>query len=190
MTRIGSPVAPVLWMDQDPKRLARDFDDIQAFAPSLVFQAPREEPQTHGAWAGPIPRWPFARPQPEGLDYLLGDQDFEIAMVYPSVYPMTPPLFYPLSLTPEPEEHSQSRWHVAPDGFLCLLQSTGGWLPEASPIELIAKAAGWRIEYALMKTGALSEMTTNGIVSDPQLDGLISTTGLRVRDDRGSDGSE
>lgn len=175
MTAAGGP-SPVLWMDQDPGRLERDRHEITSFAPNLVFVPPDATGQTHGIWVGPIPRWPFDRDEPDGLELLVGPDAFEITLVYPSAYPMTPPLVFPESVTPEPIEHSQAVWHVAPSGMLCLLQSTGGWLPEASVTELLQKAAGWRIEYALMKAGAIDQMTTNGIVSDNSLDALIAVT--------------
>jgi len=171
---------PILWLDTDPERLERDRAEIAEFAPEMSFIDPQSHPQTHGEWNGPIPVWPFERDEPPGLIHLLGDSAFEVSMIYPSAYPMTPPRFFPRNVVPEPEEHSQSKWHVSPDGFLCLLQSTGGWTPEASPTELIAKAAGWRIEYALMKAGARDSMTTNGIVSDPCLDQLIAETAVRL----------
>lgn len=167
------PNAPVLWMDQDPARLERDAREVTDFAPGMNFLPPSDEPQTHGGWHGPIPAWPFARAMPDGVNALIGEP-FEVAVAYPSAYPMTPPLVFPLNVTPEPIEHSQTVWHVSPSGMLCLLQSTGAWLPEASITELLLKAAGWRIEYALMKAGAVEQMSTNGIVSDDSLDRKIS----------------
>jgi len=164
----------MLWMDQDPKRLARDKAELAAFAPLLRYVEPTSDPQTHGLWLGQIPRWPFERLQPLGLEVLLGGSEFELIMIYPSAYPMTPPTFFPSNVTPEPVEQSQAIWHVAPGGSLCLLQSTGGWPPEASVTELVQKAAGWRVEYALMKAGVIEQMTTNGIVSDPVLDYLVT----------------
>lgn len=167
-------------MDQDPARLERDRLELIEFAPEMTFESPRSNPQTHGRWLGPIPKWPFDREPPEGLEVLIGSGDFEVELVYPSAYPMTPPLVFPRSVSPEPIEHSQAIWHVAPSGMLCLLQSTGGWLPEASVTELLQKAAGWRIEYALMKAGAIDRMATNGIVSDPVLDGTISRVAREI----------
>ncbi|GAA3438278.1 hypothetical protein GCM10018954_078940 [Kutzneria kofuensis] len=43
-----------------------------------------------------------------------------------------------------------------------------------SVVELLLKAAGWRIEYALMTCGAIESMSLNGIVADPHLDELIT----------------
>ncbi len=168
------PPGQILWMDQDPDRLERDRIEIGVFAPGMTFEAPGSGQQVHGRWTGPIPKWPFERARPDHLDSLIGPDDFEVSLAYPSAYPMTPPLVFPISVRPEPLEHSQAMWHVAPSGMLCLLQSTGGWLPEASVTELLEKAAGWRIEYALMKLGAIDRMTTNGIVSDPVLDATIA----------------
>lgn len=172
---IESGRLPLLWSDEDPKRLERDRQEIGAFAPLMQISEPGADLEfLHGRWAGEIPRWPFDRDEPAGLDRLLGDSQFEVRMDYPSAYPMTPPRLYPANVQPELEEHSQGVWHVSPDGSLCLLQSTGGWAPEASATEMLMKAAGWRIEYALMKAGVIKEMTTNGIVSDPVHDALIA----------------
>jgi hypothetical protein len=166
---------PVLWVEDDPGRMERDRREVCAFAPLMELTEPGVGlAHPHGCWVGEIPRWPFDRPPPAGLDELLGPDRFQIEMEYPSAYPMTPPRIYPANLTPEPVEHSQGVWHVSPDGSLCLLQSTGGWLPEASATEMLQKAAGWRIEYALMKAGAIERMTTNGIVNDPIHDELIT----------------
>jgi len=166
---------PLLWSDEDPQRLERDRQEIGAFAPLMQISEPGADVQfLHGRWVGEIPRWPFDRDEPAGLDRLLRGDQFKVVMVYPSAYPMTPPRLYPANVKPELEEHSQGIWHVSPDGSLCLLQSTGGWRPEASATEMLMKAAGWRIEYALMKAGTIDEMTINGIVSDPVHDALIA----------------
>lgn len=164
---------PVLWTESEPVRLARDQDEVQAFAPLLEYQNPADDGLPHGGWIGVLPRWPFERPQPNALDELLGDQELRVLVAYSAAHPMVPPTIY--SLDPEPSiwEQTQSAWHVAPGGSLCLLQSDGGWQPEASLTELLAKASGWRIEYALMKAGVINEMSVNGLVSDPSHDHLI-----------------
>lgn len=166
-------LSPVLWTEREPVRLARDQDEVRAFAPLLDYQSPADDGLPHGGWIGVLPRWPFERPQPEALDELLGDHELRVLVVYSAAHPMVPPAIY--SLDPEPSiwEQTQSAWHVAPGGSLCLLQSDGGWQPEASLTELLAKASGWRIEYTLMKAGVIDEMTVNGIVSDPSYDHLI-----------------
>lgn len=165
---------PVLWTECEPDRLARDQDEICAFAPLLDYQSPAEDGLPHGGWIGELPRWPFERPRPEALDELLGDGELTVLVVYSAAHPMVPPVIY--SVDPEPSiwEQTQSAWHVAPGGALCLLQSDAGWQPEASVTELLAKASGWRVEYALMKAGVIDRMSINGIVSDPSYDYLIA----------------
>lgn len=165
--------SPVFWTDCEPARLARDQDEVHAFAPLLEYQSPADDGLPHGGWIGILPRWPFERPQPEALDQLLGDHELQVLVVYSAAHPMVPPAIY--SLDPEPSiwEQSQSAWHVAPGGSLCLLRSDGCWQPEASITELLAKASGWRTEYALMKAGVIDQMSVNGIVSDPSYDHLI-----------------
>lgn len=168
---------PVLWTDCEAGRLARDQDEVRAFAPLLEYNSPTDNDLPHGGWFGELPRWPFDRPQPEGLNELLGDDEFRVLVAYSAAHPMVPPTIY--SLDPEPTvwEQTQSAWHVAPGGSLCLLQSDGGWQPEASVTELLAKASGWRIEYALMKAEVIDQMSVNGIVSDPTYDYLIKRAG-------------
>jgi len=171
---------PMFWSELDPGRLDRDREEIAAVAPGLTYFAAGVERETglafHGGWQGTLPRWPFERPKPAGLDALTDGQDLEILLVYPASYPMVPPRVHPTNPKPLAIEHSDQVWHVAPAGHLCLLQSDGDWVPEASIGDLIIKAAGWRIEYALMKTGKIERMTINGIVSDPILDHLIDSS--------------
>lgn len=164
---------PVLWTEREPMRLARDQIEVRAFAPLLEFQSPADGGLPHGGWLGVLPRWPFERLQPEALDELLGNEELRVLVIYSAAHPVVPPTIY--SLYPEPtiREQTQSAWHVAPGGSLCLLRSDGGWQPEASLTELLAKASGWRIEYALMKAGVIDEMTVSGIVSDSSHDHLI-----------------
>ncbi|MCO5311597.1 MAG: hypothetical protein M9952_01485 [Microthrixaceae bacterium] len=182
-----TPLNPVLWTEREPARLARDQSEVQAFAPLLEYQTPADDGLPHGGWMGVLPRWPFERPRPEALDELLGDRELQVLVVYSAAHPMVPPTIY--SLDPEPSvwEQTQSAWHVAPGGSLCLLQSDGGWQPEASLTELLAKASGWRIEYALMKAGVIDEMSVNGIVSDPSHDHLIDRAIQRVAETPGPD---
>lgn len=177
----GPPTPPIepewiLWSEADPARLARDREEMAQFAPGVEFIEPRSDLDSahpHGGWRGELPRWPFDRPEPAGLDALLGSEGLVFTMVYAPAHPMLPPAIYPERPEPLWEEETQTVWHVAPGGALCLLQSDGAWKPEASITELLLKAAGWRIEYALMKAGVIDTMTVNGIVSDASLDGLI-----------------
>ncbi len=163
---------PIIWSDAEPARLARDLAEVGAFAPELQFRPPGETTE-HGCWVGRLPKWPFDRVEPLGLDALLGPSGLSIELLYTAAYPMVPPAIYPLDPEPTFIERTQSAWHVAPSGSLCLLQSDGAWQPETSVVELLAKACGWRIEYALMKAGWIDRMTVSGIVSDDSLDALI-----------------
>ena len=174
----GAPtIAPILWMQAEPTRLARDQAEVAAFAPLLGYCGPEltaDVSISHGGWVGELPRWPFDRAEPEGLDDLIGEYGLRMAMLYSAAHPMVPPVIYPLDPEPLLVEQTQSAWHVAPGGSLCLLQSLGAWRPESSITELLAKAAGWRIEYALMKAGVVEQMSTNGIVSDSSFDHLVA----------------
>ena len=114
----------------------------------------------------------------------MGEHGLLFVLEYSAAHPMLPPTIYLVRPEPEIEEQTQATWHVAPGGSLCLLQSEGAWQPEASITELMLKAAGWHIEYALMKAGVIDRMTVNGIVSDPSSDHLIAAAVTR-----GTDGS-
>lgn len=171
---------PVTWIEAEPARLERDQRDVAVFEPSLKYIEPGasvgELVVAHGGWAGTLPLWPFDRPAPEGLEALIGGRGLDFVLVYPAAYPMVHPEIRPLTPQPEMIERTQATWHVLPDGGLCLLQSEGSWLPEASIVELLLKAAGWRIEYALMKAGAIEKMALSGIVSDDSFDNLVTIT--------------
>lgn len=170
---------PIIWSDAEPARLARDRAEVGVFAPGLQFQ-PAGEGTKHGCWVGQIPKWPFDRVEPPGLDALLGPSGLSIELFYTAAYPMVPPVIYPVDPEPTFMERTQSAWHVAPSGSLCLLQTDGAWQPETSVVELLAKACGWRIEYALMKAGLIDRMTVSGIVSDDSLDALIGEASARA----------
>lgn len=169
----AASLMPVLWTDCEPARLLRDQREVRAFAPLLEFHTPSPDGWPHGGWTGLLPRWPFTRPQPQALDELLGKDELEVAVYYSAAYPMVPPTIHARFPAPTLEEETQSAWHVAPGGALCLLQSDAGWHPEASLTDLLAKACGWRIEYALMKAAVIDKMSVHGIVSDASHDHLI-----------------
>lgn len=171
---------PITWIEAEPARLERDQQDVAAFEPSLKYIEPGTSVGdlvvAHGGWAGTLPLWPFDRPAPEGLEALIGGRGLDFVLVYPAAYPMVHPEIRPLTPQPEMIERTQATWHVLPNGGLCLLQSEGSWLPEASIVELLLKAAGWRVEYALMKAGAIEKMALSGIVSDDSYDNLATAT--------------
>lgn len=168
---------PVFWHEAEPGRHERDLEEISAFSPDLAFTAGPGEDLAglphHGVWVGRLPVWPFDRPAPAGLDGLV-PQGLVCAVWYSAAHPVLPPRIQPLDPKPEIVERSQHTWHVAPDSTLCLMQSLGSWEPETSVVDLLEKACGWRIEYALMKAGVITEMTLCGIVNDDSLDSLIT----------------
>lgn len=163
---------PLAWFLQDPERLRRDKAEVAAVAPDLTFIEPGAELE-EGGWVGALPLWPFDRTAPDGLQVLV-PRGLEVVVEYTSAYPMVPPHIHPVSPKPEVRERSQSDWHVLPHGPLCLIQSTGQWRPEASLTELLLKAAGWNLEYYLMKQELIPRMTESGIVSSDELDHLLS----------------
>lgn len=156
---------PVPWFAQDPRRLRRDREEVQRFAPDLKVVEPSLEGPC-GGWSGRLPLWPFDREAPDGLASRFPDGGLLVEIRYVPAYPMLPPEIFPVDPEPELHERSQAVWHVLPHGALCLLQSTGQWQPEASLTELLLKAAGWHLEYSLVKREVLPRMSENGIVSD------------------------
>ena len=181
---------PELWMVDEPERLERDQRELASFAPALEYLPPGADPDLpHGGWTGRLPVWPFERPEPPGVHGLIGGEGMPILLVYSAAHPVVPPTIFPLDPRPTIHECTQHAWHVAPIGSLCLLQTQGQWDPAASITELLEKAAGWRIEYALMKTEAVDKMTTNGIATDDTLDALIAEVAARQPASRSDEGT-
>ncbi|TNM38448.1 hypothetical protein FHP29_14450 [Nocardioides albidus] len=173
---MSKPVLQIeLWNEADPQLEERDKAAIAAFAADLQYVPPivDEKVVTHGSWTGRLPVWPFDRTAPEGLDALVPDGAL-VSLHYPSAYPMVPPRVYVLDPEPTIQQYTQHAWHVAPGGSLCLLQTENDWTPETTPVDLLLKACGWRIEFALMESGLIESMTTNGIVNDPSRDHLLT----------------
>jgi hypothetical protein len=161
------------WTEWDPHRLERDRRDVSEVAPDLAYVAPGGADFPHGAWVGALPRWPFDRPEPDRLATLV-PEPMQVALIYASAHPVTAPTVLPLNVEPDVIKTSDTAWHVLPSGALCLLQSASDWDPSASVGELLLKAAGWRIEYALMEAGRIDRMSERGIVTDGSLDVLIT----------------
>lgn len=161
------------WFDWDPNRLRRDIDELASLAPSLAHCEPDQQLLANGGWIGALPLWPFERTAPTNLESLL-PRPMSVIITYPSAYPMLPPIVYPTNPEPALEEVSDTVWHVAPGGSLCLFQSEGMWDPAASIKDIVLKSSGWRIEYELMHRGSIDRMTERGIVTDTRLDELIA----------------
>lgn len=180
-----SEIKPVYWSADDQERLETDVADVRAFALDLVFVAPGESTefaaQHEGLWFGILPVWPFDRPAPEGLERLV-PTGLKCVVLCSPVHPVLPPDVIPVDPKPLPIEHSMHVWHVAPYGNLCLMQSYGAWDPRDKVSQLLQKACGWHIEYALMKSRAISAMTLRGIANDPTLDPIITATAALLPD--------
>lgn len=164
------------WWDQDPGRLERDQREVHARFPYLSWSA-----SGNGQWAGELPMWPFERDCPPGLERVLNGQGLRVEVHCGQAYPAAPPRVWPIAPEPEIVERTQHKWHVNGDGTLCLFENESTWSARASMVDLMLKAAGWRIEYALMKAGHIETMTPNGIVSDPRLDQVIMALSATMR---------
>ncbi|MEU8422131.1 hypothetical protein AB0C15_14775 [Micromonospora sp. NPDC048835] len=98
----------------------------------------------------------------------------QIVVVYGHAYPMVPPAIFPLDPEPPVSARTDQRWHVMGDGSLCLFQDDATWTGRDSLVELLLKAAGWRVEFELMSRGVIEAMTINGIVEDSHFDRLLA----------------
>jgi len=158
----------VPWWQAEPTRLERDRREIEEAFPDLALTLEGE-----GYWSGRLPMWPFDRPAPSRLGDLLDGEGLELRLVYGAAYPIVSPSIVPLDPEPLFDELTQTRWHVLGSGALCLFQTQADWDPASSVVDLLRRAAGWRVEYALLKSGVRTDMTLAGIAHDDSLDGLI-----------------
>ncbi|MGI3225000.1 hypothetical protein ACRJ4B_14845 [Streptomyces sp. GTA36] len=164
----ADPVPNFSWWACEPRRLLRDCAEIAARFPDLVWKA-----EGAGTWEGRLPRWPFDRPEPEHLTSWIGDEGLQLRVEHSQAYPMVAPRLVPLDPLPEPFEWTQTRWHVSGDASLCLLREDAVWTGREAIVDLLLKAAGWRVEYALMKRQVIEQMTDNGIVDDDRFDHFL-----------------
>jgi hypothetical protein len=94
------------------------------------------------------------------------------SVVYGHAYPMVAPAIFPSTGTTAQRAHGPAvarhgRWQSVP------AQDDAAWTGRESIVELLLKAAGWRVEFELMRRGVIGAMTINGIVEDSQLDHLV-----------------
>ena len=157
------------WWSRDQARLERDAAEIRASFPNLE---PLSEAEAGRGWAGRLPLWPFDRAAPVAFpENVLG---LEIVLLFPQSYPMAMPQVIPVDPEPEFVERTQHRWHVNGDGSLCMLQEQRNWTGREKVTELLLKAAGWRLEYELVRAGTFPAMSLIGIVTDPSRDSAIA----------------
>jgi hypothetical protein len=168
-------VPRIAWWEAEPARLQRDQNEIGEAFPELAYV---DEGQ--GRWDGRLPVWPFDRPRPDGLVDLTRGQGLDMELHYGAAYPIVSPSIFPLDPQPQPLELTQTRWHVLGNRALCLFQTQADWDPASSAVDLLIRAAGWRIEYALLKAGVMDDMTMTGIARDDSIDGLIAEAAARL----------
>lgn len=160
------------WWQQERGLLLRETAAMASLAPDLRWQPPGA-----GAWEGPAPLWPFDRPAPQGLNELTGGRQLRVRVAYGHAFPMAPPSVWSLDPEPELAHRLDHAWHVNGDGSLCLLASAAAWNGREPAAELVAKAAGWFIEFLLISKGLIETMTSTGVGVDVSLDALISSIG-------------
>ncbi|MGC4175342.1 hypothetical protein [Demequina sp.] len=156
------------WWQAEPERLADEQSKMQELFPTLEWTA-----EGAGRWEGTVPLWAFERPAPTDLELLLGEIPFEIAVVYSHAFPASPPMVYPTNPAAAPELRSFTDYHVLGDGSLCLLRDATDWSTRGLTTDLVLKAIGWRLEYALFQVGKIRRFSKRGIVTNPKYDALI-----------------
>ncbi len=157
------------WLKAEPSRAAEERQRVPEVAPELVWDG--ENPA--GGWTGPLPPWPFDRPQPPGLEEFLAGRRLNIRIEYLQAFPMVEPKFWPLDPVPDIVHRTDARWHVLGDGALCLFQNASDWTGRESAADLIPKAASWFLEFLLMKDDSVDEMTEEGLANDSSRDHLL-----------------
>lgn len=162
---------PISWWQEEPDRYERDCREIADLLPTLAWCEPERAVRGAGGWCGRLPLWPFTRPAPDGLPDI-GD-GLLLELVYSQAYPAIAPKIFPLDPEPRLAHYTHHRWHLNGDGSLCLLQGAADWTGRESVTDLLLKAAGWRVEFALMHAALVDSMTENGIVERDDRDSLI-----------------
>ena len=132
-------------------------------------------------------QWPFERQEPDGLTELI-KRGLRVQVRCSAVHPVVPPAIIPESPSPLPIERSRTIWHVTPHGELCLMQSYGAWRPSDRISDLLLKACGWHVEYALMKAEVVEAMSEHGIVEDDSRDHLVRLAVEAHRENRSAPG--
>lgn len=157
------------WWEDDPARRDQEIIDVQDVAPLLAWSA-----EGAGWFEGQLPLWPFSRPAPGDISDLL--DPFLVRVEYGHAFPAAPPQVLPIVPQPVPTIRGFTQFHVLPSGRLCLLRDADQWYPWSRTSELLLKASGWAIEFALLEAGVISQLSVSGIVDDTSYDNLITAT--------------
>lgn len=163
------------WFDAYPKRLDREHAAMSSY-PTLVWdgELTRPEYRDGGGWTGTLPEWPFERPRPHGLDSFLAGERLTVAIVCLQAHPAVKPRVYPLDPEPDPRVRTRNSWHLNGDGSLCLTQRAYDWDGSEAAADLVPKAAGWFLEFLLLRRGHVERMTEFGLVIDDSLDPMFT----------------
>jgi hypothetical protein len=165
----------ITWWQDDPERLDAELMAMGEAAPQLEWFD-----EGLGGWHGEVPLWPFERPQPRGLERLVGQRPLSVRVFCRPVHPMMAPIVRPLGVDVPLEALGYNTWHLLPSGSLCLLRGTAWWDPARLVADLIPKISGWYIEYHLMKRECLKRMPDRGVDLDDALDAVIDNCATRV----------
>lgn len=161
------------WTEAEPRRLVAERAAMPLVAPQLEWGTAPSSWLEGVGWEGLAPVWPFERERPPDLEAFLAGRRFRVGVAYPEAFPMVPPKIWPIDPSPDPRYRTQHKWHVNPDGSLCLMQAASDWTCTETASDLVVKAAGWFLEYLLMEAGIVDQMTNTGIANDPSLDHLF-----------------
>ena len=169
-------LTPVRWCEAHPERWRREIEVMSDVAPELAWREDLED-TTGGGWVGTAPQWPFERPRPPDLNAFLGGGAFRLEIRCSPAHPMAAPAFHPIDPVPDLFVRTYQAWHVMGDGSLCLMQSALDWTGRDLAAELVIKAAGWYLEFLLLRAERIEAMTVAGIATDGQLDRYFTAPG-------------
>jgi len=167
---IGDGLAEIPWYEAEPERLEREVLAMRRVAPDLTWDPVVGE---GGGWAGELPLWPFARPQPARLHEAV-TKGLGVSIKLRQSHPAVEPGIVPRDPEPSIAYRTMHSWHLRGDGSLCLLQVASDWSGREPVADLATKAAGWHLEYLLMDTGIVQRMTLGGIASSRKYDAFIA----------------
>lgn len=173
--RRGSLVPPISWTEAQPELVEREQQAMAAVAPELVWRDDLDWPNGHRAfgWTGAVPIWTPDRPPPAGLEKLLGGAHLELQVCYPEAFPAVPPSLYPISPIVPFDRRTRHDWHMNGNGSICLTRHALDWSLSDTAADLVAKAAGWFVEYRLLEEELINAMSECGIYTDDSFDELI-----------------
>jgi hypothetical protein len=165
-------LTPIRWFEADPGRLRLELDRVSSVAPDLHWTEEMEG-TTGGGWRGECPVWPFKRERPPNLEAFLAGRRFQLEVRCSPAHPVAAPEFVPKDPVPDLWVRTSGEWHVLGNGSLCLMQNTLDWTGRETVDQLILKAAGWLLEFLLLRAGLIDAMTVGGIVEDGSIDHLF-----------------